>query len=187
MKRRINILSSAFSAVFRRPAYLTAAVGIGALIFALTLWLPNYALLKFVFASDVFTSGEKFAALFRTMGSSLSALPSATLAVSAATAVLFGINVAMLAYHLKRKVELERSIGTSLVGIVFGILGVGCASCGSVILTSFFGTAAALGVLGVLPLKGLEFGLLGVAILTASVLHLSKKIADPDACGIPRK
>lgn len=180
-------MKSAFAIVFKRPGYAVAAVGTSLLIFALTLILPSGALVKFVYASDVFTAGEKFSTLFQAMATSLGALPAATLAVSAATAILFGMNVAMLAYHLKRKVKLERSIGTSFAGVVFGILGVGCASCGSVILTSFFGTAAALGVLGVLPLKGLEFGLIGIAILTASVLHLSKKIADPDACQIPRK
>jgi hypothetical protein len=179
-------MKSALVTVFTRPVYAAAAVGTGLLVFALTLLLPSGALLKFVFASDVFTPAEKFWTPIQAMSLSLTALPAPTLAVSAATAILFGVNIAMLSFHLKRKIELERSIGTSLAGIVFGVLGVGCASCGSVLLTSFFGTAATLGVLGVLPLKGLEFGLIGIAILLASVLHLSKKIADPETCRISR-
>jgi len=80
---------------------------------------------------------------------------------------------------------MERSAGTSLVGMITGLLGVGCASCGSVILSSVFGVGATAGFIGVLPLRGSEFGLLGVALLLWANYSIALKVQQPLICSVP--
>ena len=68
------------------------------------------------------------------------------------------------------------------MGIAFSLLGVGCASCGSVILTSLIGFASATVVLGLLPLRGIEFGIIGIIILVLAMRLTIKKINQPLVC-----
>lgn len=56
-----------------------------------------------------------------------------------------------------------------------GLLGIGCDACGLVILSSIFGLSATAGFIGILSLAGLEFGLLGIIILTISIYLVAKK------------
>ena len=58
----------------------------------------------------------------------------------------------------------------------------GCAACGSVILTAFLGTIGAGGLLLLLPFHGAEFGIIGLLLLCASIRYLIKKIAEPLVC-----
>ena len=75
-------------------------------------------------------------------------------------------------------------MGISFVGIASSLLGVGCASCGSVVLTSFIGLSSATTVLGVLPFRGQEFGLLGIIILLIAIGFTLKKINQPFICKV---
>jgi hypothetical protein len=102
-------------------------------------------------------------------------------------ALLFGLDAALIAHYMRRQVRLNKVAGASAVGVVIGLLGVGCAACGSVFLTSLLGLGTALGVLAWLPLHGQEFTWLGVVIVVGSVFSIAKKIVDPEACAIPKK
>ena len=59
-----------------------------------------------------------------------------------------------------------------------------CASCGSVILSTFLGVGATAAFTGFLPFGGQEFSILAIIILAASLYVTGKKIADPLVCGI---
>jgi len=65
---------------------------------------------------------------------------------------------------------------------VSGIFGVGCAACGSVIVSSLLLLVGAGGVLTILPFHGAEFGVLGIIFLWFSIYQLSKRIDDPLVC-----
>ena len=71
-----------------------------------------------------------------------------------------------------------------VIGIIVGFLGVGCASCGSLILSSIFGLSVTASFIGFLPFKGLELGILGIVILLISIYLVAKKIQDPLMCKI---
>jgi hypothetical protein len=173
--------------VLRRLAY-AAIAGLSALAIALfALWLPSFRLLVFVSGSDALRFGDKLNAAFALLGTSLRSLPSHELGLIFATAVLFGLNVAFAAFYVRRTVAYERAIGASAAGLLLSIVGIGCAACGSVLLSAILGTAASIGLLGVLPLRGSEFAILGILILVAAVLNISKKIVSPLICGIPKK
>jgi len=98
-----------------------------------------------------------------------------------AIAVLFGINIALLAYYIRSRQSSVISSGAtlSISGLVSGVFGIGCAACGTFILTSFLSAFGAVGVLSFLPFSGEEFGFLGVGLLVYSIYVISRKINSP--------
>jgi len=78
-------------------------------------------------------------------------------------------------------------MGMSALGVATSMLGVGCASCGSVVLTSFIGFGSATAVLGFLPFRGQEFGFLGIGILLFAISLTIRKINQPFVCEVKKK
>ncbi len=69
-----------------------------------------------------------------------------------------------------------------LVGL-FTILGIGCASCGTVVLTSVLGVVGAAGLITFLPLHGGEFQIIAFLIAYIS-LHVLLQKSQQDTCDI---
>lgn len=104
-------------------------------------------------------------------------------------AALFGANVAMIAYYLRQRRQRVRQAGqtaaaTSLGGVASGLFGVGCAACGTFVLSPALTFLGAGGLIALLPFGGEEFGLLGVAMLGLSLVITARKIAQPVTCAV---
>ena len=97
-----------------------------------------------------------------------------------ALAVLFGLTTAMIAYLVKQRrvAAAGQNIAISSGALASGVLGVGCAACGSLILGVALPSLGAAGALAALPLNGEEFGILSVVLFFASLLLISKNIAE---------
>ncbi|HLC64452.1 MAG TPA: hypothetical protein VJK25_03890 [Patescibacteria group bacterium] len=154
------------------------------LILLLTAWLPNLDILRFVFASAVFSLTEKFSFLLSLLASLRSSYTVWSQIYIISLTMLVSLNLTMLVYYFSKKAALGAYSGLGLLGVLSGILGIGCLSCGSVILASIFGLTATVGLLGVLPLGGNEFGLIGFALMILSIYLLSQKIQSPIDCDI---
>ncbi|MFB6221134.1 MAG: hypothetical protein ABEH90_06810 [Halolamina sp.] len=106
-------------------------------------------------------------------------------AVLALVSLLVGINIAMVVYHF-RKHELGAREGTgSVSGVVLGVLGAGCAACGSALLAgvlTLFGAGAALTLL---PLDGLEFALLALVAVVLSIFWITEGMRGGQVAGCP--
>ena len=98
------------------------------------------------------------------------------------TAVLTGVQASLLAFYIRKTARFQQSIGVSLGGTITGLLGIGCVSCGSVILTSLFGFGTAMTVLKTLPFRGQEFGIIGISVLVLMITLTIKKINQPLVC-----
>jgi uncharacterized membrane protein len=68
--------------------------------------------------------------------------------------------------------------------MISAVFGIGCAACGSVILTAILGIAGTGALLTWLPLHGLEFGVVGIILLSFSIYYLAKRINDPLVCKV---
>lgn len=104
--------------------------------------------------------------------------------VLVAVAALFGANVTLLIYHLREHDLSGRQGSGSVLGLVFGVLGAGCAACGTVVLAgvlSLFGATT----LAFLPLEGLEFTLLALVALVASTYWLADGMRGGRINGCP--
>ena len=180
----INNILPAFRLVFSRWHYILLVFVVAIIFFWGTVLLQSISFLKF---ASTYTPSEfwaRFRIIFQVWGffKINSTLWSRWLVFL--VSILAGINFSMLIFYLRRKIKLEKSAGTGFVGIIVGIFGVGCASCGSVVLSSIFGYTATTNFLATLPFHGIEIGILGLLLLLLSIYLLASKIQNPSVCKI---
>lgn len=178
----VLVVIAAFRRVFRKFPYLLLAIVTATLFLLFAIWLPNLHLLRLTMTSDAFDAVDKLNVFLSSLGAIETNFSTLTRNLTIAVSLLSGINIALLAYYLKRRIALEKAAGVGFFGTAIGLIGVGCASCGSVILSSIFGIGASTGFLGLFPLRGAEFGIAGVALLLVSIVLVAKKIENPLVC-----
>lgn len=180
-----NVLKS-FKEVFKKPRYAIFAMAISFVIYVISIWLPSKDLLRLVFDSELFDFGEKI----KFLGSMFGLIKTNFTIISGTLVVILsllgGINMALLTFYFRRRIKLQKSVGIGLLGIISGFLGIGCASCGSIVLSSLIGFSAASSFVGIFPFGGLEFAVLGTIILIISICLTARKIQNPLLCRIER-
>lgn len=162
-----------FFKVFSKPFYLLFALLTSTVVLLFVLWLPNFRLLILT----LFSSQISFLEKVKFVLSSFAILNSNFTPISAfltiIVAFLAGINFMILIYAFReQKYLIKNSGGLSAFGLTAGLLGMGCASCGSLIL-SLVGFS---GAITILPLGGQEFYWLAIILLIWSLYLTLKKI-----------
>lgn len=188
MKRHLNNLQAAFRQVFTRSSYLALASALSIVAFLLAVWFPNLGLIGEVFAGSNAPLAARLGVALSLLGGIGTNFTLLSAGYTIAIAVLFGITTAMIVYLLKQRqvAAAGQNIAIGSGGVASGVLGIGCAACGSLMLGAGLPFLGAAGALAVLPLNGAEFGILSVALLFVSLLLISKKIAEPIACPLAR-
>lgn len=187
MKEKSGQVIKSFKEVFGRPGYGALALMVAVFVVLIAIWLPNLTWIRDVFFSPLFSFGVKIKLIltsFRVLDTNFTG---SARAVTLSIAVLFGINVSLLVYYMKRRVRTLKSAGTSVAGIMVGMLGIGCAACGSILISSLFGLGATASIIGLFPLQGLEFGLFGVVIIVGSIVYLALRIQEPGVCKVKKR
>lgn len=171
----------ALKLVFRTPRYFLIALGVAALFMLLV-------------TTVVYSS----AVIFTLRYSKLIAVPgnlsqiiwlnnsAGSLAVLFSTAVTVGVNAALIVFLIKRRMAPFPAELTSGVGMFLGLIGVGCASCGSVVLSSVLGIGATTSLLTLLPWQGKELGVVALFISGLSAYLACRNIANPPICAVPK-
>jgi len=72
--------------------------------------------------------------------------------------------------------------GLSGLGMLCAFIGIGCASCGSLLLTALIPLLGIGAFISILPFGGAEFSVLGIALLAISSYLLLRQIAKPMTC-----
>jgi hypothetical protein len=186
LSRYWGYLLASLKEVLKKPAYLFGAVLFAVLILVVMILLPNHELVRITIGADFFTVGQKAKILWASLGALKTNFTAISRVAAILVALLAGINTALFIHYFKTQVVTQKAAGASLFGMIFGFLGIGCSACGSVILSSIFGIGAATGFLSILPFKGLEFSILSVSILLASVWYLAIRIQLPAKCKIKK-
>lgn len=160
-------------------AVLAALLGLSLFVFSL-----NAPLVRFALGGELplATRASILANLYPFVGTAFGALQGALLA---AVAALFGVDVAMVSYHLREHGVSLSAGGGSALGALLGALGAGCAACGSALLVgllSLFGVSTSLLFL---PLEGLEFALLALAALSLSIHWVAEGMGGGTVAGCP--
>lgn len=170
--------------IFQKPLYVIFALATSVTVFALSVWLPNIQLIVKIMGHPGIPLLQKLDLPISLLGSIATNFTLLLASYTIAIAILFGINVAMVVYFLRRRIADARQVGvgTGFLGITSGILGMGCAACGSLLLTSTLSLLGASGILAYLPLAGGEFGILGVILLATSLYMTAKQIQNPAVC-----
>lgn len=170
--------------VFSRAQYVVLAV-VGAVVFALvSIWLINYDFLRYIVLYSPLSTLARLETFFAINDLIAIRLMPVDLVLITILAVLFGIQISLVIYQVRHRVDQLREAGLGWVGVVVGILGVGCLSCGSVILAAIFGVGASTAFLALLPFGGKEFALVGIISLVISIIFIGRKIVQPVVCEI---
>jgi hypothetical protein len=185
-------LGPALKQVFAKGRYVLLAAGISLIAFILATWLPNLGLVWQIASSESVPLIDEITILTALIGSIGTNFTILSGLYTVAIAVLFGMNVAMLAYWFGQRRELVRQAGqgiaaTSLGGLASGLFGVGCAACGTLVLSPVLSFLGASTLIGLLPFGGEEFGILGIAMLGLSLVLSAKRITQPIICRAPAK
>jgi len=179
------MLFSVLGRVFSQVRYIQIAILVAGLALSVAILLPNTAVILQVLQSQSIGIGAKLSFLGSMYGAFFTNFTLFSAFYTLTIASLFGMNSALLVYYVRRRQAVVSNTGghtAGVLGVVSGIFGVGCAACGSVIISSVLVLVGAGGLLTVLPFHGAEFGVLGVIFLSLSVYQLSKRIADPMVC-----
>ncbi len=168
--------------VFGNFYYSIFAVFVFLSVFLFSAWLSNISFFSDLLISPTISLKDKLNLIFSSFNILKESFGLFSAIITVLISFLFAVNITLLIYYVKRKIKFYKSAGLSFFGMIFGLLGVGCAACGSVILSSIFGIGATAGFLGFLPFNGMEFGVLGVVILAFSIFLMAKKINLPEAC-----
>lgn len=171
--------------VFGEARYIGLAILVAFLVLSAAVLSPHVGTIYQVALSDSFSvwnTTHFIGRLYGSLGTNFTLLAAVnTLVIS----MLLGLNIAMLVYYIRRRqmVVKDRHVQlTGIGGLVSGVLGVGCAACGSVIVTATAGLFGVPGLLLFLPLHGAEFGILAIALLLVSLYYITKRIEDPLIC-----
>ncbi|MSU45481.1 MAG: hypothetical protein EXS47_02535 [Candidatus Zambryskibacteria bacterium] len=179
------MLIQALQKVYGKMSYVILTVVVSLAVFTIFVWLPNIRLIVDVFTSTDVSFVSKVKLPVSLLGSITTNFTFLSATYTLLIAILFGIYISITTYFLKHRIKEvgQSGVGVGFLGFMSGILGVGCAACGSFILTSviLFGGA---GVLTFLPLGGSEFGIVGVMLIAIAIYMTAKKIKDPLVCKI---
>lgn len=171
-------------AVFRNPFYAVPAILISLITFSFFVWLPNIGLLAGLLVGSNIPLTAKLHLAFSLLAGIQTNFSLFSASYTIAIAILFGINMAMIVYSFKRGlVKLKQRESAATVGAAAaGLLGVGCAACGSFMLNALLSFIGAAGALAILPLGGKELGILSAFLLMASIFFLARKIDNSSTC-----
>ncbi|MEK7151840.1 MAG: hypothetical protein AAB523_01815 [Patescibacteria group bacterium] len=179
----MSIVVQALGKVLRRPLYAMLAASVGLLVFIFATWLPNLGLIADIFRSHA-TLAQKIEIPWSLLGGIATNFSLLSASYTIGIAVFFGLNVALAVFLLRRGVAnaAQKGMAGSVLGIVSGAFGIGCAACGSFLLTTVLAWFGAASAVALLPLAGAEFGLLGLALLVLSLYLTAKQIESSAVC-----
>jgi len=183
MKNKLITITKALRLVFRNKRYVFLGVFFALLVYMLAVLTHKADFIGFTIKSDLFNIVTKFKLI---LGTFLSIETNFTSLFSfwsvIVLAIVAGINMGMLVYLLRRDATIRKEAGASFFGIIAGMFGIGCAACGSVLLTAIFGLGFTASLISFLPLDGVEFTVIALVVMVVSVYYISKKIINPMVC-----
>ena len=164
--------------ILERKRYFIFTVSVFTILLFLTIWIPNFPLLKTILLSPRLSILEKLNFLKNSLLTLETSFTPASRILTIVFLLLLSLTLSLTVFYFSRRTDDLSSLGSSLPATIIGIIGVGCASCGSFLLPLLGLTAA----LGFLPLKGLEFSLASILLLLFSLDRLLTIINQKNLC-----
>ena len=183
------MIVQALAQVFSKGWYVLLAATLALATFVLTTWLGNLGLVWQIATSQWLPFVDKARILLALIGSIGTNFTMFSAACTIAIAVLFGLNVAMMTYGFRHRRMMATKSGpgmtaVSLGGLASGLFGIGCAACGTLLLSPGLAFLSIGTLVTMLPFGGEEFGALGVGMLSLSLFISAKKIGQPLLCQV---
>ncbi len=141
LKLKISLRSAL--RVFRHPSYVFLAIFGSLFSSALILWSLNLSLVKYILFDaplNIFQKLDFFFDVYKSIYSTYSGIQGTGIVVFS---VLFGINLALLAYALKNRGFKSIPKKSGIGGFAVAIIGGGCIACGTSIIAPIIATFGA--------------------------------------------
>lgn len=179
-----RLLGRTLRLVLAIPRYALLALLAAVLALSLFVFAQNLELLEFAVTAPLDLEDRVTILLqqFPFVGTTFALETSAMLVL---VALLTGADIALVGYHLLEHDLSARDSGGSVVGVGLGVLGAGCAACGSAVLAGVLSLVGVTGLLTALPLDGLEFSLLAAVVLVLSMYWLADGMRGGEIRGCP--
>ena len=177
-----NIVSGMSLIVKRKDSRLI--IIISTLIFLFLLLLTQNGLAaKQVLAFEIIPLYKRISLSLFTLFDISSTFTTGSLILAILGSLLGGINLSLAYTYMKLRGEVILKSGLySGFGLLLAFFGVGCAACGTALLSvvlGFFGMSA---MLNLLPYQGQEIGYIGLIFLIFATYSLAQKVATPNVC-----
>ena len=185
MWRNLRSTLKTIGTVLRHPAYLAAAVAAAIFILWIYIWLPNFPFYSSVIFSPSYSLAGKLAMAAASFSYFITGFTPLARLLAVLNAALIGVSLSLSAYYFSNRVAAMSGAGMNGVGMLVSLLGIGCGSCGSVILSSLLGIGGASSLVQKLPLGGYTFDVLGTMLILVSVYLTAAIISRPAICKIP--
>gem|GEM_PF-3174427 len=168
--------------IFKKPTYASLGFFVSLISFVVFSITPHISELRQ--ASRLDTSLGAEGTVFReTLLSMLKHTFEPTFIPTFLLAILFGIIVVLLTHYYKKQGSLLiKTSGAGTIGLLLGVLGIGCSACGTLALTAVLGTVGLGSLVLFLPFRGAEFLYVGVVLMLFSVWQIIKLINKPLIC-----
>ncbi len=177
-----SLVSSLLLIVRRRDSRLVIIISTLVFLFLL-LCVENGVAAKDMFGFGVLSPIKRFSLAFSTLFDIKDTFTAGSLILAVLGSLLGGINLSLAYTYMRLRGEVILHSGLySGIGLLFAFLGVGCAACGTALLSvilGFFGFSA---MLNLLPYQGEEIGYIGLIILCIATYTLSQKVTAPNVC-----
>lgn len=167
------------------PAYATLAVVAAVASLSVFVFSRNLSLLSNVILFGDLPVGDRLSVLIAMYPGLGPAYRTEAAVLLVATAVLVGVDVALVVYHLREHAVSVRDGSAGVTGVVLGTLGAGCATCGSAVLAGVLSLFGAGSAVALLPLDGLELVVLALATLLVSIYWVVKGLEGGRVRGCP--
>lgn len=136
-----------------------------------------------IFSFESLSLSKKLHLFFVTLFDVKNTFTSGALILATLGSLLGGINLSLAYTYMKIRGEIILKSGLySGVGLVIAFLGIGCAACGTALLSVLFGFFGFSAMLNVLPYQGQEIGYIGLLFLCIATYFLAKKVTAPNVC-----
>ena len=176
-------LTSSLTLIFTRKDSRLVII-ISTLVFiSLLLLVQNGKSALAIYGFDVLPLSKRISLGLATLFDVTSTFTTSTLILATLGSFLGGINLSLAYTYMRLRGEVILRSGLySGTGLFLAFLGIGCAACGTALLSvilGFFGFSA---MLNVLPYQGQEIGYIGLIILVIATYVLAQKVETPNVC-----
>ena len=179
----MNPLAASLSLIVSRKDSRLVIICSTAAFLLLLLLTQNGTSALNVLSFDVLPTLKRLTLAFSTLFDITSTFTTSTLILATLGSFLGGINLSLAYTYMRLRGEVILKSGLySGFGLFFAFVGIGCAACGTALLSvilGFFGFSA---MLELLPYQGLEIGYIGLIILSIATYVLAKKVSAPNVC-----
>lgn len=185
LPRRIRLSATALlKLVYFKPTYLFLAAGVSIVFYEFIFWFLNLDLLHYLLTSRFLSVADKLHVLLGSYAG-IFTIPLSPLALTLfAVSIFQGLAVAALVYSIRKERKMHRSIlknfgGTGIAGVL-SVFGLGCAACGTSLVTpvlTFFFASSSIALAEQVGLYAAIFALV-VSVITVYIsgLKLSSRL-----------